>query len=625
MDNNPKKILIVSHHYPPHITGVGIIAHNQAKNLVRLGHKVTVVTSDAGENQKSGVMDGVDVIRIKALNFTERFHAPFPLFSPKLLYILYKRVNEFDVVHIHDSFYISSFWAAFFAVFYKKPILLTQHVSLVAHPSKIVMHLQKIVYSTTGAFIQNCSDLIITYNNRVESFLINKGLPEKKLLRLVNGVDTEYFSPVSEEIKKQYKIELGLDPKKKALLFVGRFVPKKGFKKVLDSQDDRYQIVFAGGDTPLKTTDRTIFLGKLSQSEILKAYHACDVFVLPSESEGFPVSIQEAMACGLPVITSKDEGYDTYNLDPRYFEMLENPTAETLKASIEKIVFDDKRLKQMSEYSHSYALSNFSWVNAVNTLDKILTDIIEQRYFPKKIAFVSDAIYEFNKGGKEKRLNDVTKKLVENGYEVTVYCMKWWEGKDIFEKDGIRYHAISPFYPLYHNERRSIKQAVLFAINSLKMINKDFDIMDVDHIPHLVLFSTKLVCVLRRKTMVVTWHEVWGKKYWRKYLGLCMGTMAYMVEKVSSKLPNRIISVSDHTTNDLRKVLGVRKPIYTIPNGIDFDYIQKSRPSPEASDIIFAGRLLSNKNIDVLLHAISILKNKTQNIYYWRWSRNEQS
>lgn len=614
MDKNPKKILIVSHHYPPHITGVGIIAHNQARHLVKLGHSVTVVTSDTGEDQKSSVMDGVNVIRIKALNFTEKFHAPFPIFSPKLLFVFYKIVRDFDVVHVHDSFYMSSFWGAVFAKIYKKPLLLTQHVSLVAHPSKMVMTLQRIVYSTTGAVIQKFSDLIITYNNRVESFLINRGLPESKFLRLVNGVDTDYFKPVSQELKKQFKIQLGLDPNKKALLFVGRFVPKKGFKKVFDSQDDKYQIVFVGGDTTEKSTDRTIFLGKLSQCDILKVYQACDVFVLPSESEGFPVSIQEAMACGLPVITSKDDGYSAYNLDERYFEMLVSPSTEMLKANIEKNIFDEERLNKMSEYSLSYALSNFSWINAVNTLEKVLNDLVSHKYYPKKIAFVSDAIYDYNKGGKEKRLYDVTRKLADTGYDVTVYCMKWWEGDNLLIKDGIKYYAISPYYPLYHNERRSIKQALFFALNCFKLINKDFDIMDVDHIPHLVLFSTKIVCVLKRKTMIVTWHEVWGKKYWRKYLGVFMGTIAYCIEKISSKLPNKIVSVSDHTTNDLKSILGVKKPIFTIPNGIDFDFIQKSKPSEENSDVIFAGRLLGNKNIGVLLEAIEILKKRGINL-----------
>jgi len=51
-----KHILIVTHHYPPHITGVGMAARNQAKRLAALGHTVTVVTSKTSTNEDSGII-----------------------------------------------------------------------------------------------------------------------------------------------------------------------------------------------------------------------------------------------------------------------------------------------------------------------------------------------------------------------------------------------------------------------------------------------------------------------------------------------------------------------------------------------------------------------------------------
>jgi glycosyltransferase involved in cell wall biosynthesis len=187
--------------------------------------------------------------------------------------------------------------------------------------------------------------------------------------------------------------------------------------------------------------------------------------------------------------------------------------------------------------------------------------------------------------------------------------MKWWEGNNKYTKDGIQYEAICKYYPLYHNERRSIKQAVIFALSCLKLITKRFDYMDVDHIPHLVLFTTKFVCLVRRKTLIVTWHEVWGREYWKKYLGNIWGEIAYMIEYVTSRLPDKIVSVSDHTTLQLENILKVKGNVYTIPNAIDLDIINKAPTSVEVSDVIFAGRLLPNKNVDVLLKAVNELKN----------------
>jgi glycosyltransferase involved in cell wall biosynthesis len=232
-----------------------------------------------------------------------------------------------------------------------------------------------------------------------------------------------------------------------------------------------------------------------------------------------------------------------------------------------------------------------------------------------KIAIISDAVYPFNKGGKEKRIHDITTRLAAQGSEVTIYCMQWWKGGKVIIKDNVTFHAISPYYPLYAGTRRSIKEAVLFALHCLKLMDKSFDVIDVDHMPHLVLFTTKIVCMLKRKRMIVTWHEVWGKKYWENYLGAMGGIIASLVEAVSVRLPDVIISISPHTTDALRGTLGAKKDIVTIPIGVDSERIRDIAPSNHVSDIIFVGRLLSHKNIDVLLRAVAIIKKLKPSIF----------
>jgi glycosyltransferase involved in cell wall biosynthesis len=231
----------------------------------------------------------------------------------------------------------------------------------------------------------------------------------------------------------------------------------------------------------------------------------------------------------------------------------------------------------------------------------------------KKIAIVSDAVYPFNKGGKEMRIHDITTRLAAQGYDVTIYCMQWWKGEKVIMQNGVRLSAVSPYYPLYVGHRRSIKEAIFFALHCLKLFNEQFDVIEVDHMPHLVLFTVKLVCIVKRKKMIATWHEVWGKKYWMEYLGP-LGLVASWVESISARLPDMIVSISPHTTRALRTVLKVNQNIFTVPNGIDSEMILKIVPDDRTSDIIFAGRLLSHKNVDILLHAVSILAMKDANI-----------
>lgn len=225
-----------------------------------------------------------------------------------------------------------------------------------------------------------------------------------------------------------------------------------------------------------------------------------------------------------------------------------------------------------------------------------------------KIAFVSDAIYPYNKGGKEKRLYDITTRLAQRGHDVHIYCMKWWKGKENHRvENGVHLHAISPLYPLYSGDRRSIKQGILFGLACLKLIKENWDVIDVDHMPFFPVIFTKLVCLLKGKKMIASWHEVWGRKYWLDYLGW-KGIPAFLIEQISFFMPDKIISISEMTTRRLKYYTNNKKTVITVPIGVDYERIRNVKPSHEKSDIIFAGRLLKNKNVDVLLQSVTLLK-----------------
>ena len=222
----------------------------------------------------------------------------------------------------------------------------------------------------------------------------------------------------------------------------------------------------------------------------------------------------------------------------------------------------------------------------------------------KKVAFISDAVYPFHKGGKEKHLHEVSRRLAKHGREVHIYTMKWWDGGKELILDDIHYHAISKLHPMYSGERRSIKQGILFSLACFKLLRQPFDVVNVDNIPYFPLFSMRLVCWLKRKKLYATWHEVWGKEYWKEYLGGLRGYFGYLVEKTAMRLPNTFIAVSRHTADRL-KAAGVHGDIQTVPNGIDPEPIYASPRHDESFDIVYAGRLINHKNVDVLIEAIS--------------------
>ncbi len=158
------KILIVVSHFKPHLSGLGNVAEQQAKRLVKNGHEVHILTSDC--SAKAGIFkqDGYTVHRIKASNILEnRAGAPFPIFSPSLLHRSFRLVKKVDLVHVHDSFYLSSFIAAFWAKMLKKPLFVTQHVAMIPHPKPLIMKLQRMVHKTTGSFVLRNSKKVIVF------------------------------------------------------------------------------------------------------------------------------------------------------------------------------------------------------------------------------------------------------------------------------------------------------------------------------------------------------------------------------------------------------------------------------------------------------------------------------
>jgi glycosyltransferase involved in cell wall biosynthesis len=225
----------------------------------------------------------------------------------------------------------------------------------------------------------------------------------------------------------------------------------------------------------------------------------------------------------------------------------------------------------------------------------------------RRVAFVSDAVSPYNKGGKETRLHELTTRLArDHDLDVHVYTMNWWGGPRNITRDGVSFHAISKLHPLYDGERRSMRQAILFGLATLRMIVEPFDVVDVDHMPFFPLFSARLVCTLRRKPLVGTWHEVWDRQYWLSYMGV-FGLLGYMTERLALRMPHLIVSNSTHTSERLRPH-ATRIPVVTVPLGVDVRRIEAIPPASKHSDVIFAGRLLRNKNVSLLLDAIALIK-----------------
>lgn len=233
-----------------------------------------------------------------------------------------------------------------------------------------------------------------------------------------------------------------------------------------------------------------------------------------------------------------------------------------------------------------------------------------------RIAFVYDAVYPWVKGGAEKRIYELGIRLMAKGHEVHLFGIKWWEGADVIEHDGMFLHGVCKSRELYVEGRRSISAALIYSLKLFPHLRREkFDLIDVSVFPYFSCFTVRLISFLNKGHVVYTWHEVWGD-YWYSYMGKA-GFFGKMIEKAVSKISGNNIAVSEWTKQRLKELGVSEDKISVVPNGIDLKEISRieaegGNPSEgiddKIYDVIFAGRLIKDKNVDFLLRAVSLLK-----------------
>jgi len=148
------------------------------------------------------------------------------------------------------------------------------------------------------------------------------GVPPSRVTVVPCGVDTDVFRPLD---KADVRRRLGLSPKERIVLFVGRIEPLKGIDVLLravSNLDGRFRVLVIGGDgkdvarkselaalaAELRIADKVTFLDAVPHAELPLYYNAADICVVPSYYESFGLVAVEAMACGVPVIASRVGG-----------------------------------------------------------------------------------------------------------------------------------------------------------------------------------------------------------------------------------------------------------------------------------------------------------------------------
>lgn len=317
------KIAIFSDTFPPQTNGVSHTAYLMAKNLADAGHKVMVfVAAKEPENKLCIATDKFQVCRLPSL--------PAPVYKGERLALTpgfgLRRLKEFqpDIIHTHTPFGVG--WETILAAkLFKIPLVGTHHTfydHYLKHVKLDYDWAKKLSWKITVIYYNFC-DLVLSPSQALADALVSKGL-KQPIAILRNTIDTNLFKPAASQQEKEIlKNTLGI--KGDSVCYIGRVSYEKSIDKVIHAfnqmlrQKPDLTLVVAGGGPEkenleklakkLEIEKRVIFTGFYSYDEsIVKILRASDIFITASKSENMPLSVLEAMAAGLPIISVREKG-----------------------------------------------------------------------------------------------------------------------------------------------------------------------------------------------------------------------------------------------------------------------------------------------------------------------------
>jgi glycosyltransferase involved in cell wall biosynthesis len=343
--------------------------------MARRGHEVTVVTTDrALPPEHRGAVsygDGTGVVNV------ESFRGNAPLFwgtSWAMRRRLAEVIPDVDVVHLH-SLYLFHDWAA--GVYCRRaetPYIVRPHGTL--DPFMYSRHRwRKAIIDVLfqNAVLRGAAGLHYTTDEERELARLYARNPRGWVVP--NGIDLSTYAdlPPRSALRARYP-RIG---DRKVILFFGRLNFKKGvdvtiasFKALARERDDVF-LLMAGPDDGLRTAaeqwiadaelgDRTLFTGMVSGEEKRCVLGGSDIFILPSQSENFGISVIEAAASGMPVIVS-----DRVNLwrdvEQEQAGLVASPNAAAFTERLRFLLDNPSAADAMGKRGAQMAARRFAW------------------------------------------------------------------------------------------------------------------------------------------------------------------------------------------------------------------------------------------------------------------------
>jgi glycosyltransferase involved in cell wall biosynthesis len=377
----------VSHYFETHRGGIEIVASSLAQELANRGIDVTWMAADA--SPVSATTENVTRIALRASNLLERtIGIPYPLAYPSAWRRIFRETKRADAVLIHDGLYLTSVIASLSASWAGKPYIVVQHIGMVPYNNILLRSLMSVANKVITRTVLKYADQIVFISEVTQRYFADLECPRPPRL-IFNGLDTNVFNPPGNDIEAiEARQQFDLPPSGPIALFVGRFVEKKGLATLRSLAREHPGIIFAlagwGAIDPCKWNLANVrVFTSLSGQTLASLYRASSILVLPSAGEGFPLVIQEALACGLPVLC----GLETASADSSACSFVTGAPVDPSDPERTAQLFSQQMARLLAKPNTTaertkrfeFARAHYSWASSVEQYANILRELIANK------------------------------------------------------------------------------------------------------------------------------------------------------------------------------------------------------------------------------------------------------
>jgi glycogen synthase len=413
------RVMMLSWEYPPRIVGgISPHVHELSQELQAKGIEVHVVTKETplapDEETEAG---GVRVHRVHLAEKPNDFLHEIQLLNDATELRVRQLLEDWrpggqpTIFHAHD--WLSLDAARQLKYDYKLPIVATIHAMEAGRHAGIhndtsrYIHEQEYWLTYEAWRIIVCSEFM---RGEVGRWF---NAPADKVDVIFNGVDASKFEfDWSEKERQEHRAKLAL-PDEKIVMYVGRFVREKGIHVLLNAahvilaQEPKTKFVIVGGGHRERLErfvhwaglgDKVIFTGFMANRSLHQLYRAADVAVFPSLYEPFGIVALEAMAAGVPVVTSDAGGLKEVVLHGETGTTSYAGSPESLAWAVLHVLRNPKKAQKQTDHAKRRLHTNFHWSHiaeqTVAVYDRVWEEFLESYWAARTLWPVSPGAEE---------------------------------------------------------------------------------------------------------------------------------------------------------------------------------------------------------------------------------------